>query len=188
MWPPRIQRGERAAGRALMAKAYPLLAAEPNALSREMNLGIVLRQAVRQGAVTDAVRRAGPNAALRRAVAEALFETGKTEDGLKLGAAARPATVYALAGRGDRARAKDALATVIKEHAYFMQDDVVRMVAAIAAADAKAGDTRAFEEHVAEGRRLAETRDPVFGDNRSSMLLSFAEAMLTGGWRPLPSR
>lgn len=182
------RRGDRGRAAATMRTAFACLEAEPDPQSRALNLAVVLRQWVRQGATAAALRRAGKSPGLRRAVAEALFETGKWREGLALNVPPRPDSVYALAALGERERAGETLAKVIEQHAYFMQDDVVRMVAAIAAADAKAGDQRAYEDHVIEGKRLAETRDPVFGDHRASLLLGFSEALLTGGWRPSSRR
>ena len=184
----RRTRGDRAGAAAAMAKVLPWVAAEKDETLREMTLGIVLAEMARQGDTAAALRRAGRSPALRRSVAEALLESGKLEQGLAVGAPPRPTTIYALAQRGEIERARQALATVTKDHGYFMQDDVVRMVAAVAAAAARAGDMEAFGRHLAEGRALATTKDPVFGDTSASMLLSFAEALLTGGWRPNPRR
>lgn len=184
----RRRKGDPAGAAAAMAKVFAWVGAEKDATFREMTLGVVLREMVRQGDAVAALRKAGRSPALRRSVAEALLETGKLEQGLAVGAPPRPTTVYALAQRGERERAKSVLDTVVKEHAYFMQDDVVRMVAAVAAADARAGDKEAFDRHVAEGRALALAKDPVFGDRSGAMLSSFAEALLTGGWRPDPRR
>jgi hypothetical protein len=90
--------------------------------------------------------------------------------------------VIGLANAGDIAGAQKMHALVLKERAYVMQDDGIRMLGVIARAQARTGDMVGAQRTMAQAAKMAET-DKTFGDKRAVLLANLLESLLTGGKR-----
>jgi hypothetical protein len=147
-----------------------------------MPLGLILAEMVRQGNVAEAKRLAGKNENDLRDIAEARIEAGDLAGAKATYNKPFVAMVIGLANAGDISGAQKMHAIVLKERAYVMQDDGIRMLGAIARVQARAGDMAGAQRTVAQATKMAEA-DKTFGDKRAVLLANLLESLLTGGKR-----
>jgi hypothetical protein len=93
-----------------------------------------------------------------------------------------PALVQALARAGKIDDAQRLREAALKARSFTMQDEGIRMLGGIAAAQAKAGDADGLDKTIALARDEA-AADQTFGDRRAVLLNAFLEALLTAGRR-----
>lgn len=180
--------GDRAGAARTMALAWQVAGRDRDPQMRSLTHGLILGEMVAQGDAVAAIKRAGRDPKLRREVAEALLAQGQRERALVLEPPASPSLVYAHAQAGSIDEARETMRLTLAERGYFMQDDPIRMLGAIAAAEAKAGNATAASAAIDQARTQAKTPDDVFGDRRGPLLASLLDSLLNGGWRDLSAR
>jgi len=175
--------GDKAGAKLSMEEAVRTQAKIKDANYRSFISGLLPAYYVKIGDVAAAKRLAGKSENGLKSVATALAEAGDVAGAKATYAKPTPELALAQAAAGDIAGARKTADAVTAERDYSMQDDPVRLYAAIAAAQAKAGDRTGAAQTLAKARKLATTKDEILGDNSPAMLASLLEALFTGGKR-----
>ncbi|MBB6050004.1 hypothetical protein [Armatimonas rosea] len=175
--------GDKAGAKATLAEAMKRNQTIKSELERRMTQSILLGYAVQVGDAASAKKLAGTDPKARQSVAEALAETGDTDGAKALSSEPSAALVYALASKGKVADAqKEAERVLADPGSTTMQDEPIRLLGAIAAAQAKAGDTTGASATLEQARKRI-TDDKTFGDKRLVLTASLIESIVTGGKR-----
>ena len=175
--------GDKAGAKATLNEALKRNGTIKEAMERRMTLSFLLGYFVQIGDIATAKKLAGSDPKARQSVAEALAEQGNTEAARQLNPSPSTALVYALAAKGKVADAqKEAERVLADPSSVTMQDEPIRLLGAIAAAQAKAGDTAGANATLEQARKRL-TDDKTFGDKRLMLTASLIESIVTGGKR-----
>ena len=175
--------GDKAGAKATLNEALKRNGTIKEVMERRMTLSFLLGYFVQIGDIATAKKLAGSDPKARQSVAEALAEQGDTEAARQLNPSPSTALVYALAAKGKVADAqKEAERVLADPSSVTMQDEPIRLLGAIAAAQAKAGDTAGANATLEQARKRL-TDDKTFGDKRLMLTASLIESIVTGGKR-----
>jgi hypothetical protein len=174
---------DRAGAQATMKEAAATLAKVKDPGYRGFLASTLAAYYAKIGDATSARRLAGKDPQALRNLAEALAEAGDIPGAKAAYPKPTPALAYALAEKGDIAGARKAAEAVIAAREFTMSDEPVRLWAALAVAQAKAGDKSGAAASLAKARKIATTSDPILGDNSAANLASLLQALFTGGKR-----
>ena len=172
--------GNRDRGERSLRDAWEQARSHSDPDQRGVDQARVLEEMVRQGRTIDALRWA-KTPGLKRTVVDAALATPQRKIGLANNPAATPNLVYAWSAEGKRDKAHAAHREVLARHGWFLDDDPVRMLAARAVAEERAGNPTGAEGLVADALAWVEQAR---GMGRQTRLrIALAEALRTGGWR-----
>ena len=175
--------GDKAGAKATLNEALKRNQGIKEAMERRMTQSFLLGYFVQIGDAATAKKLAGTDPKARQSVAEALAESGDTDGAKALSSEPMPALVYALAAKGKVAEAqKEAERVLADPGSVTMQDEPIRLLGAIAAAQARAGDTAGATATLEKAHKYI-TEDKIFGDKRLLLTASLIESILTGGKR-----
>lgn len=175
--------GNKAGAKATLVEALKRNQTIKEALERRMTQEFLLGYFVQIGDSAMAKKLAGTDPKARKSVAEALAEMGDVAGARALCSEPLPALVYALATKAKATEAqKEAERVLADPSSISMQDEPVRLLGAIAAAQAKSGDAAGATATLEQARKRI-TDDKTFGDKRLVLFASLIESIVTGGKR-----
>ena len=175
--------GDKAGAKATLNEALKRNQAIKETMERRMTQSFLLGYFVQIGDAATAKKLAGTDPKARQSVAEALAESGDTDGARALCSEPMPALAYALAAKGKVAEAqKEAERVLADPSSVTMQDEPIRLLGAIAASQAKAGDTAGATATLEKAHTYI-TEDKIFGDKRLLLTASLIESIVTGGKR-----
>ena len=175
--------GNKAGAKATLMEALKHNQTIKEALERRMTQEFLLGYFVQIGDSAMAKKLAGTDPKARKSVAEALAEMGDVAGARALCSEPLPALVYALATKAKATEAqKEAERVLADPSSISMQDEPVRLLGAIAAAQAKSGDAAGATATLEQARKRI-TDDKTFGDKRLVLFASLIESIVTGGKR-----
>ncbi|WP_309710566.1 hypothetical protein [Armatimonas sp.] len=175
--------GDKVGARATLADALKRNQTLKEAVERSMSQESLLGYFVQIGDAATAKKLAGTDSQSRQSVAEALAEAGDVDGARALSSEPMAALVYALAAKGKVQEAQKELERVLANpNSVTMQDEPIRLLGAVAAAQAKAGDTAGATSTLEKARKRIES-DTTFGDKRLLLVASLIESIRTGGKR-----